>query len=825
MTAEGASDARGSVGLVDRSDESSASALDLGSGWPSGQEAAVTTSRSSTGDPLQAALDLARRGLTVIPVCRPRVDGDGCLHHPGRLPCPSPGKRPLANWRRYQTTPPTEREIRDWFGSWPDANLAIVTGEQSGVVVLDADTPEAIASVEAQGEVGGAPSQRTGKGRHWFFEHPRRHVKTQAGQLGPGIDIRGDGGIVVVAPSVHQSGRRYEWVTPPSDAPLPQMPVWLMAKLDELDKKPGRGDAGPPSLESRVSLDLEAIVGGIDEGCRNDTAYRYASRLRGKACDLNDARMAMLGFASRCKPPMETAEVLDIVERVWEKYPAGEPVLDLRAFERDDDDSAGASHETREPYQFVDAAELDDEPDFDWMVPGVLAPGLLTILGGQAKDGKSTWMAALIGAMQRGEPFMDLETKPVDGVVLLTEEPAASLKEKRDRFGWQAGRTSIMHRGTVGVKPAITAAVDSALARAEQTGATVLIVDSLMYWGGVSDAGGENDSATMQKVMHELVTAAGRGLAVLVIHHSSKDGESLRGSGAIAANVDIILTLKPIQGAGGTRRRLDGVGRSDKVPHNLTIELDGNEYHLVGAQGMSVADHRRGTVATMVLAADKPLTLDEIAADWPVIERAPDHKILGKATKHLVERGLLTQVGRGVKGDPHAYQASPTVRAMEEAIVGLLGTYEAYGPDAAEIAAHLELDVADVRVVLPGLAARGRVRQQGHGPRAIYALADHDDSARGPAILPPALEREVRDVLGSEPATESQLDSAHPTPEEERQVLAVLTGTPRPLGRAEVASASGLGEGLAGAALQALAGRGEIQRMDMPGDPVYGVWF
>ena len=421
----------------------------------------------------------------------------------------------------------------------------------------------------------------------------------------------------------------------------------------------------------------------------------------------------------------------------------------------------------------------------------------MTIVGGQPKDGKSTWMASLIGSIERGEPFMDLETRQVESVVLLSEEPASSLKEKGVRFGWQAHRTSIVHRGTVGVRPDIATAVARAIAQAERIGAKVIFVDSLMFWGGVSETGGENDSATMQKVMNELVHAAGRGQAVGVVHHSSKDGEALRGSGAIAANPDIILTLKHAPGAGSTRRVLNGVGRSDKVPQRLTIELDGAEYHVVGAQGVSVTQHRLVTTAEIVLGADKPLTLDDIIADWPINEKAPDQKALGGPVKKLVDRGLFVQIGRGVRGNPSTYEASPTAREMAASIWSCWHI-EAYDPDAAEIATRLGLDLADVRLVLRGVAGRGRVTQQGDGDSAVYRRSDDGE----PAVLAPALERELRSLLDSEPE--------HPTREEKDQALAALMAAPAALPVAEVARVSGLSEAVAGAALQAMAGDGEI---------------
>ena len=494
---------------------------------------------------------------------------------------------------------------------------------------------------------------------------------------------------------LHQPGRALDWEALP---PVPGLP-----------RSDGGSGGRSDSLENWTPMNLDAIVTGVEEGGRNDTAYRYASRLRGKRYDVEDAEIALLGFASRCNPPMDEAEVRAIVRSVWKRYPAGERAVAVGRFEEGDD--ADGSPESREPYQFVDASELDDEPDFDWIVPGILAPNLVTILGGQAKDGKSTWMASMIGAIQRGDPFMDLQTTQVDGVILLTEEPAASLREKRDRFGWQAGRTSIMHRGTVGTRPDIATAIDRALARAEETGANVLIVDSLMYWGGVTDSGGENDSATMQQVMNELVHAAGRGLAVLVVHHSSKDGEALRGSGAIAANVDIILTLKHTQGGGGARRRLNGVGRSDKVPQNVTIELEGSEYRVVGAQGETLSERRRRLVQTTIFSADQPLSIDHLLDDWPLNEKAPTPQALSNTLRNLVDAELVAQIGKGVRGDPYTYAMSTRARAMVESVVKLLESCTTHRPDAQEIAARLGLEVVDVQAVLGAIAAENHAAE------------------------------------------------------------------------------------------------------------------
>jgi hypothetical protein len=62
-------------------------------------------------------------------------------------------------------------------------------------------------------------------GSHYWFAHPGRHVHNSAGRLGPGIDVRGDGGYVIAPPSVHHTGRAYQWATRNPIAPLPE---WVL---------------------------------------------------------------------------------------------------------------------------------------------------------------------------------------------------------------------------------------------------------------------------------------------------------------------------------------------------------------------------------------------------------------------------------------------------------------------------------------------------------------------------------------------------------------------------------------------------------------------
>ena len=72
-------------------------------------------------DKFEAALNYQRAGFSVIPVKK------------NKKPC-------LDSWKPYQTKRANERQIRQWWRRWPEANPAIVTGEISGVDVVDVDS-------------------------------------------------------------------------------------------------------------------------------------------------------------------------------------------------------------------------------------------------------------------------------------------------------------------------------------------------------------------------------------------------------------------------------------------------------------------------------------------------------------------------------------------------------------------------------------------------------------------------------------------------------------------------------------------------------------
>ena len=229
------------------------------------------------------------------------------------------GKRPLRpGWPNTATADPIE--VQKQWRHQPDANIGVASGE--GLLVLDADTPAAIATARDHLGIGETVTVATARGAHLYLHGDGPSV---AG-IAPGIDVRGRRGYVVGAGSTHASGEKYKWTIPPWEidpAPAPQALLDLLAQ--------------------RRQRRSEAPQGPIPEGQRNGTLTRRGGALRRAQLSTDAIRAALLAEnASRCQPPLPAEEVERIVRSVtamsgpppWVADPIGfvdDPQLDHRA--------------------------------------------------------------------------------------------------------------------------------------------------------------------------------------------------------------------------------------------------------------------------------------------------------------------------------------------------------------------------------------------------------------------------------------------------------------------------------------------------------------
>ena len=176
----------------------------------------VTTQRIE-GSMLEAALYYASLGWPVFPVWGSTEEG-GCACPKG-LDCSNPAKHPLGDLvpRGVKDATTDLDIIRAWWTRCPEANIGLATGKGSGLIVLDVDPDKGgfetlSALIRRHGPLPETFVVHTGGGGlHFYFRHPGGKVSNSSGMIGPGLDIRGDGGYVLLPPSVHATSRDYAW--------------------------------------------------------------------------------------------------------------------------------------------------------------------------------------------------------------------------------------------------------------------------------------------------------------------------------------------------------------------------------------------------------------------------------------------------------------------------------------------------------------------------------------------------------------------------------------------------------------------------------------
>jgi hypothetical protein len=317
------------------------------------------------------------------------------------FPLRSHEKTPVVRWADVATT--EENMLVGWWDTNPDANIGIACGKRSGIVVLDVDADHGgyesmEALIEQHGKLPETPIARTGGGgEHIFFAHPGVEIRNSAGRLGPGLDIRGDGGYVVAAPSTHPNGKVYEWIVDPS-TPLAPFPAWMIEYLKDT-----------PATALPVSSN-----GAIANGSRNATLTSLAGTMRNKGFSEDAMYQALLIHnREKCSPPLTDGEILVIARSVSRYVPKNEP----KEIPHD-----RTSLDVMEEIE-VEIREREKNPVDVWgihyawpyisLLTGGKQRGELIILAGEPEVGKSWWahQDALFTAI--GNPQCSIPEIPV----------------------------------------------------------------------------------------------------------------------------------------------------------------------------------------------------------------------------------------------------------------------------------------------------------------------------------------------------------------------------------------------------------------------------
>lgn len=211
-------------------------------------------------------------------------------------------------------------QINKWWKRYKDANVAVRTGMISGIVVLDVDTKkgqpglQSLAELEAQhGRMDTLRARTPTGGLHLFFRAPMQTLHRKIGFL-PGLDFLAEDSYVVVAPS-KIGGREYVWED--TNTMIAEIPDFLLNLVSAKVSKKTQNTAKP-----HETISYAEAFGGVQEGSRNDTIFRFACKLRQEEWEHDEALLLVKTAASTCEPPLPEDEAIRCLESAWRYTPS-----------------------------------------------------------------------------------------------------------------------------------------------------------------------------------------------------------------------------------------------------------------------------------------------------------------------------------------------------------------------------------------------------------------------------------------------------------------------------------------------------------------------
>lgn len=517
------------------------------------------------------------------------------------FPAKARGKSPEIPWRSFQTALPTIEQIRAWAKR--QTNVAICTGSVSGIIVLDLDSAAAVQKAEQLG-LPPTVSVRTAKGRHVYFRHPGGRVGNRAG-IFPGADIRGDGGYVIAAGSIHPDGTPYAWINSPVDTPLADCPQWLQGMLaanrqngseaQKAREEPPFSHAGIADAHWQASIQAELFsLRQAPNGRRNDqlnkSTFVLAQLAAGCGFDWQPVENELRKVAYVIG--LETAEINATIRSAHKKgvqnprtvFGAAMPEAVV----------SDPEEEVPTPFQTLDLVALaSTEPHpKEFVIPSFAPAGEVTLFTGPGSSGKSLLSQQLATGTAVGVATLHLALEQANTIYLTCEDDEGQLHWRQAHICAAlnvpmeslAGKLHLVTlRGTLGIELctfakggffALARAYHRLAALIEQTGAKLVILENVAHLF----TGNENDRGDVTRFLNALNRLASQtGAAVVLLGHPNKQhsqgykgGNQYSGSTAWqnAVRSQITLDFDP-----GTGVRTLSISKANYSPTDKAIRF------------------------------------------------------------------------------------------------------------------------------------------------------------------------------------------------------------------------------------------------------------
>jgi putative DNA primase/helicase len=441
---------------------------------------------------VQAALIYARRGLRVFP----------CAN-----------KIPLTGVGGFKNATRDEEKVLDWWKRQPDAQIGLPTGQINHLFVLDVDGEEGAAQVGTLNlPETFTVETRPGRAQYWFRIPDGVPTKCTAGELGPQIDTRGDGGYTIAPPSIHHAtGKPYRVI---KKLPWAEAPAHLLALKN-----------GANRLQHSISPER------IPRGQRHHTLLSISGALRHRGLSAS-AILDTLNTVSllRCDPPLDLGELEKIAGWVGNKPVSG---------------YAARLRETSAEIELESFADVTPVR-VDWLWPKRVPIGFLTLFVGDPGQGKSLATIDLAARISTANEFPDGSKAPLGDVILLSAEDSAerTIRPRLDVAGTDVRRVHRIKAVRVtladGAPSEAMFDLDRDLQKLEETiekfpAVKLLVIDPISSY--LPERIDSHRDAPVRRVLSPLAEfAERRKIAVIAIMHLRKSDTTalLRVSGSVA---------------------------------------------------------------------------------------------------------------------------------------------------------------------------------------------------------------------------------------------------------------------------------------------------
>jgi hypothetical protein len=298
-------------------------------------------------------------------------------------------------------------------------------------------------------------------------------------------------------------------------------------------------------------------------------------------------------------------------------------------------------------------------PEVPWVWEGFLAAGNTTLLTSQWKSGKTTLVSILLSRLREGGTLAGLNLAAGKAVIVSEESPELwrPRHQKLDLSHIYFFCRPFTSRPTPDQWHSL---LDKIEILNDRHHLSLLVLDTLATFLPTRN---ESNAGCLLDALLPLQRLAERGLAILLLHHPRKGeplpGQAARGSGALAAFVDIILEKDWCCRAqpDDRRRNILAFSRHERTPAQTVIELnpDGTDYLVHGTFQDNEFTENWSRLRMVLEDAPGKRTRQQLLTEWPPDFPAPPDRTLWRWLARAVTLGLVLQEGTGRRNDPFRY--------------------------------------------------------------------------------------------------------------------------------------------------------------------------